>query len=149
MLFSLSQYSCVELDYPFFIYTVTNSKTKIIVLGSFWIFKKASSSLDDCDNINSGAIIQAILKPTGQKSVGPDGMHKRVLMDLANFTMSPLSLIWKVMAAGHVLSEWEKTNITPALEKEKKNLDRLANLPSVSGKVMVQIFPDTFSNHIK
>lgn len=51
------------------------------------------------------------------------------------------------MAAGRVLSEQEKTNITPTIEKKKKNLDKLVNLPSISGKVMVQIFPDTFSKH--
>lgn len=59
------QYSCLELDYPFFIYTVTNYKTNIFVLVSFGIFKEASSSLDDCDTISSGEIIQTICKPTG------------------------------------------------------------------------------------
>lgn len=57
--------------------------------------------------------------------------------------------LWKFMATGHVLSECKKTNITPTLKKEKKNLDRVVNLPSVSAKVMVQNFPDTFPNHKK
>lgn len=66
MLFSLSQYSGVEQDYVFFIYTVTNSKAELIVLVSFWIFKEASNSLVDCGNISSGEITQTVLKQPGK-----------------------------------------------------------------------------------
>lgn len=145
MLFSLIQYSGVEQDYAFFIDTVTNSKAELIVLVSFWIFTEASNSLVDCGNISSEEIIQTTLK-TGQKSVRSDGMHTRVLKDLANFTVHPLPVILKSHGSWARVVGKDKyhTNI-----KKEKNLDRLVNLLSASGKVMMQIFPGTFSNCIK
>lgn len=45
------------------------------------------------------------------KSMGPDGMHLRVLKELAEVVTEPLSFIFE--KAGEVLDDWRKGHITP------------------------------------
>ncbi|GAB0185742.1 mitochondrial enolase superfamily member 1 [Grus japonensis] len=55
------------------------------------------------------------------KSMGPDGMHPRVLRKLADVIAKPLSIIsersWKT---GEVPEDWRKANVTPVFKKGKK-----------------------------
>ena len=52
------------------------------------------------------------------KSMGPDGMHPRVLKDLAEVVAEPLSIIFKMSwLSGEVPDDWRKGPVTPILRK--------------------------------
>ena len=75
------------------------------------------------------------------KSMGPDGMHPRVLRELAEVIAEPLSVIFE-RRTGEVPEDWRIANVTPVFEKGKKEDPgnyRPVSLTSVPGKVMEQM----------
>ncbi|KFV87004.1 hypothetical protein N308_14004, partial [Struthio camelus australis] len=79
-------------------------------------------------------------KPDTQKSMGPDGMHPRVLRELADVIARPLSIIFeRSWRSGEVPEDWQKANVTPVFKKGKKEEPgnyRPVSLTSSLGKVM-------------
>ncbi|KFP89616.1 hypothetical protein N311_11000, partial [Apaloderma vittatum] len=87
------------------------------------------------------------------KSMGPDGMHPRVLRELAEVIARPLSIIFgKSWTTGEVPEDWRKANVTPVYKKGRKDDPsnyRLGSLTSIPGKVMEHLILGTVSGHIK
>ncbi|KFV63615.1 hypothetical protein N307_09143, partial [Dryobates pubescens] len=87
------------------------------------------------------------------KSGGPNGMHPRVLRELAEVTARPLSIIFgKSWQTGEVPGDWRRAITTPVFKKGKK--EDLGNykqvsLTSIPGKVMEQLILSTVLRHIK
>jgi len=55
------------------------------------------------------------------KSMGPDGMHPRVLRELADVFAEPLSIIFeRLWRTREVPENWRKANVTPIFKKGKK-----------------------------
>ncbi|PKU45836.1 rna-directed dna polymerase from mobile element jockey-like [Limosa lapponica baueri] len=77
------------------------------------------------------------------KSMEPDGIHPRVLRDLAGELTKPLSIIYQQSwSTGGVPGDWRVANVTPIYKKGRKEDPRNyrpVSLTSVPGKIMERI----------
>ncbi|PKU46080.1 rna-directed dna polymerase from mobile element jockey- hypothetical protein [Limosa lapponica baueri] len=85
--------------------------------------------------------------------MGPDGMHPRVLRELADVITKPLSIFFeKSWRTGEVPKYWRKDNVTPVFKKGKKEDPgnyRPVSFTSILGKVKEQLILDVISKHVK
>jgi len=87
------------------------------------------------------------------KSMGPDGMHPRVLRDLAGVIAEPLSIMsersWRT---GEVPEDWRKGSVTPIFKKGKKEDPgnyRPVSLTSILGKMMEQLILEVIAKQVE
>ncbi|GAB0182151.1 mitochondrial enolase superfamily member 1 [Grus japonensis] len=87
------------------------------------------------------------------KSMGPDGIHPRVLRELAEVFTKPLSIIYQQFwLTGEVPVDWRLANVMLIYNKgqnEDPGNYRPVSLTSVSGKVMEQIILSAITRHVQ
>ncbi|KFW74294.1 hypothetical protein N305_10244, partial [Manacus vitellinus] len=87
------------------------------------------------------------------KSMGPDGIHPRVMRELAEELAKPLSIIFQQSwLSGTVPDDWRLVNVTPIHKKgckEDPGNYRTFSLTSVPGKVMEQIILSAITQHLQ
>ena len=85
-------------------------------------------------------------------SMGPDGMHPRVLRELAEVTAEPLSIIFdRPRRLGEVPKDWRIANVSPVFrngEEEDVGNSRRVSITSVPRKVMEQPVVDAISKQL-
>ena len=85
--------------------------------------------------------------------MGTDGLHPRILRELADVVAKPLSIILQQSwLTGNVLSNWRLANVTLTFKMgQKDDLGSYApiSLTSVLGKVMEQIILGAIVDQLK
>ncbi|KFO77743.1 RNA-directed DNA polymerase from mobile element jockey, partial [Cuculus canorus] len=85
------------------------------------------------------------------KSMGPDGIHPRVLKELADVLSKPLSIIFqRSWLTGEVPLDWRLADVVPIYKKgcrEDPGNYRPVSLTSVPGKVMEQVILSAIMKH--
>ena len=81
-----------------------------------------------------------LLQWNAHKSMGPDGIHSKLLKKLANVIARPLSVIYQgSWESEEVPLDWKLANVIPVFQKGKKEDPgnyRPISLTSVPGKIM-------------
>ncbi|KFQ80870.1 hypothetical protein N335_03455, partial [Phaethon lepturus] len=87
------------------------------------------------------------------KSMGPDGIHPRVLRELAEELAKPLSTIYQQSwLTGEVPGDWRLANVTPIYEKGRKEDPgnyRPVSLTSVPRKIMEPFVLRVLTGHLQ
>jgi len=88
-----------------------------------------------------------------RKSMGPDGMHPRVLRELADVIAEPLSIIFeRSWRTREVPEDWRKANVTPVFKKGKKEDPgnyRPVSLTSIPRKVVEQLILEVIIKQVE
>ena len=95
---------------------------------------------------------ECLSKLDHSKSPGPDGVHNRVLKELADVLAQPIAdLFNESMDSGVVPASWRTANVTPIFKKgDKRNPSnyRPISLTSTLGKLMEKIVRDEVNKHM-
>ncbi|TRZ18418.1 hypothetical protein HGM15179_008659 [Zosterops borbonicus] len=87
------------------------------------------------------------------KSMGPDGIHPKVMRELADELAKPLSIIYnQSWLTGEVPEDWKLANVTPIHKKggkEDPSNYRQVSLTSVPGKIMEQFILSVIMQHLQ
>jgi len=87
------------------------------------------------------------------RSMGPDGIHPRVLKDLADVMAGPLSITCqRSCESGEVPADWKLANVIPIYKngmREDPGNYRPVSLTSVPGKIIEKIILCTTERHLK
>ncbi|GAB0209271.1 mitochondrial enolase superfamily member 1 [Grus japonensis] len=85
--------------------------------------------------------------------MGPDGIHPRVLRELAEELAKPLSIIYQQSwLTGEVPDDWRLANVTPIYKKGRKEDPgnyRPVSLTSVPGKIMEQFILSVLTRQVQ
>ncbi|KAJ7402309.1 rna-directed dna polymerase from mobile element jockey-like [Pitangus sulphuratus] len=111
----------------------------------------------DCKNYqlpSDPEIVQdLLLKLDPYKSMGPDGIHPRILKELADFNAKTLSMIFEqLVESREVPADWKLANIVSIFKKGNKEDPRNyrpVSVTSVPGKVMEKIILAGIEKHLK
>jgi len=108
---------------------------------------------DDFPLVEEDCVRDHLSNLDAHKSMGPDGMHPRVLRELADVIAEPLSIIFeRSRRTGEACEDWRKANVTPIFKKGKKEDPgnyRPVSLTSIPGKVMEQLIPEVFIKQVE
>ncbi|KAF1436052.1 hypothetical protein FQV21_0006881, partial [Spheniscus demersus] len=106
---------------------------------------------DEPPIIQEEAVNDLLRHLDAHKSMGPDGIHPRVLRELAEELTKPLSIIYQQSwLTGEVPDDWRLANVTPIYKKGRKEDPgnyRPVSLTSVPGKIMERFILRALTRH--
>ncbi|KAF1504960.1 hypothetical protein FQV18_0002372, partial [Eudyptula minor novaehollandiae] len=106
---------------------------------------------DEPPIIQEEAVNDLLCHLDAHKSMGPDGIHPRVLRELAEELAKPLSIIYQQSwLTGEVLDDWRPANVTLIYKKGRKEDPgnyRPVSLTSVPGKIMERFILRALTRH--
>ncbi|PKU38009.1 rna-directed dna polymerase from mobile element jockey-like [Limosa lapponica baueri] len=108
---------------------------------------------EDSPSIKEDRARDHLGKLDAHKSMGLDGMHQRVLRELADGIAKLVSIIFeRSWRTGEVPEDWRTANVSPVFKKGKKEDPgnyRPVSLTFNPGKVMEQLILDVISKHVE
>ncbi|GAB0207557.1 mitochondrial enolase superfamily member 1 [Grus japonensis] len=118
-----------------------------------WRQERKVLQKEDFPLIEEDQVREHLGKLDTHKSMGPDGMHPRVLRELADVIARPLSIIFeRSWRTGEVPEDWRKGNVTLVFRKGKKEDPgnyRPVSLTSIPEKVMEQLILGVINKHVE
>ncbi|KFQ06379.1 hypothetical protein N330_13140, partial [Leptosomus discolor] len=103
--------------------------------------------------IQEEMVSDLLLRIDVRKPMGPDGVHPRVLRELAGVLTKPLPIIFQQSwLTGEVPADWKSTNKTLMYKKGLKDDPgnySPVSLASVPGKLMEQIILSSVMQHMQ
>ncbi|RMC21385.1 hypothetical protein DUI87_02248 [Hirundo rustica rustica] len=103
--------------------------------------------------IQEEAVRELLRRLDVHKSMGPDGIHPKVMRELADELVKPLSIIYQQFwLTGEVPDDWKLANVMLIHEKCGKDDPynyRPVSLTSVPGKVMEQFILSAIMQHVQ
>ncbi|KAJ7405743.1 hypothetical protein WISP_138422 [Willisornis vidua] len=111
----------------------------------------------DCENdqlpVNPEIVQDMLLQLDPYKSMGLDGIHLKMLKELADAITKPLLIILELSwESGEVPADWKLTNVAPVFKKGKKEDPRNyrpVSLTKVPDKATEKIGLGNFEKHLK
>ncbi|KFP47515.1 hypothetical protein N323_13094, partial [Cathartes aura] len=102
---------------------------------------------------NSELVRDLVLQLDAHKSIGPDGIHPRVLKELADVIAGPLSMVFqRSWESGEVPVDWKLAKVVSIFNKVKKEdpgNDRFVSLTSVPSKIMEKVILGVIEKHLR
>ncbi|PKU37371.1 rna-directed dna polymerase from mobile element jockey- hypothetical protein [Limosa lapponica baueri] len=118
-----------------------------------WRNQRKSGQREDLPLVEEDQVREQLRRLDIHKSVGPDGIHLRVLRELAEVIAGPLSIIFeRSWRTGEVPEDWRKASVIPVFKKGKKEdlgNYRSVSLTSIPGKVMTPRMSCSISKHME
>jgi len=106
--------------------------------------------MEDLPLVEEDWVRDHLSKLDTHKSMGPKGIHQRVLRELADVIAKPLSITFqRSWRTGEVPEDWRKAIVTPILKNGKKEDPgnyRLVSLTSIPGNMMEQLILDVLDS---
>ena len=101
--------------------------------------------------IKEDQVQENLNKPDTHKSMGPDGVHPRVLRELADVIAEPLSIIFESFwRAGKVPTGWRKANVTAVFKGARRRTQgttvQSASPPSLERRWSSSFWRSSLSN---
>ncbi|GAB0205885.1 mitochondrial enolase superfamily member 1 [Grus japonensis] len=105
------------------------------------------------DGADPEIVWDLLLHLDAYKSMGPDGIHPRVLRELADVIVRPFSIIFQwSWESGEVSVDWKLANVVPIFKKGKKEDPgnyRPVSPTSVPGKNIEKMMLQVIKKHLK
>ena len=117
------------------------------------IFKgdKNSESLNRID-ISEQMVLKKLSELNVGKTPGPDGIHPKLIYELRNELVKPLTKLFQLsVESGVVPQEWKDARVSPLFKKGKRDAPenyRPVSLTSIIGKILESIIKDRIVNHL-
>ena len=103
--------------------------------------------------VTDEAIKKLIENLNPNKSIGPDDMHARMLIELKDHLAEPLAFIFnETLRRGKIPQDWKRANMSPIFKKGSHNLPenyRPISLTSIVRKMMETLIRDRLMEHLK
>ena len=118
-------------------------------------FKTKNVTTEPLEDIrfSEGMVLKKLKALRVDKSPGPDGLHPRVLKELAEQLALPLSLVFtKSVKEGYLPYQWKRANVCPIFKKGNRSDPanyRPVSLTSIVCKIMERIISESIMEHTK
>ena len=116
------------------------------------VFNSKSDVLIDKINVSVKDMEDALRTLNVNKSSGPDGLHPRVLKELATVLSYPLKLLFdKTIAQGKLPSQWKVAEVRPIFKKGNKTSPgnyRPVSLTPIICKIFEKFIKDSIFKHL-
>ena len=120
--------------------------------GGIPILPSRTSSIISNIHITREMVLEQLQALNINKSIGPDGLHPKLLKELADIIAGPIAQLFNMTIEDNVLpTDWKKAFVSPIYKKGARNLAvnyRPISLTSILCKTMEKLIRETVMDHL-